>query len=954
VTPTPDESVTTLVGRSGELLRLDSVIDSLGQSGAPAVVDIAGEPGIGKSRLLSEVCARARRGGLTVLRGRSTEYEQHTPFQTFTDAFADADLALLDTEPALADAAPVLRGVSGAQGPASGAGTPNRFGRYRAVAGVLTRLGEGGGLVMALDDLHWADPASLELLDHLIRHPARGRVLLVVARRERQTATPLTAALTRGVDSGAVLRMALGPLAEDESIKALAPDLPADHASELYASSEGNPLYLLSLLHAYRQGAPLRGPSGLGALLLDELTALTGPQLRTVEAVAVLGNHATPGMLSLTTGHPTTAELVDCTSELARRDLLRMGSGGRWTLRHPLLRGLVYDRTPAPRRTEIHRRAADELARTGASAAERAHHVEGSLDGWDPVSAAVLGEAAAQFAHTAPATAAHLLDVVLRALPNTPEHIGQRGQLTLARARALGVGGNLRESRDLLHALISTLGEDDPSLRADAIALCAMMERHLGHSPEATALLRRELSRNPGLPPGQAVALGLALGMSALLTVSYPDVREDIERTLAVARSHGDLTGEAGALALASLGEAYEGNTEAACRFADAAAGLADGLTDPNLAELCESLVWLAWAEMLLERYADAERHADRGLDIARRSGQLHVLPHLLSSKAFVHLNTCRLPSALEAAEEAESIARAIGSTDLLALTLSIKTLTLLLACPLGDPRALATAEQAVAAAGKSSNWWASLAWCMLGHATYVSGDPHRAQEAILKAGGGPELLRLQPSIRPGQLDTLVNAAIATGQPGQATRWAARAVEEADRVGLRGQRAAALRAKAALAEHRGDAVEAVRLFDEAAQEYGRSGATVWEAYSLLRAAPLAKAAGSGTRAAAMWRRGQRLAVTGGARLLSDLAELTRPQAEGSPQIPETLAQLTGREWEIAELVAEGLSNQAIATKLYVSRRTVESHLSAIYRKAGVPSRSALASLMTRTTFDRRA
>jgi ATP/maltotriose-dependent transcriptional regulator MalT len=235
-----------------------------------------------------------------------------------------------------------------------------------------------------------------------------------------------------------------------------------------------------------------------------------------------------------------------------------------------------------------------------------------------------------------------------------------------------------------------------------------------------------------------------------------------------------------------------------------------------------------------------------------------------------------------------------------------------------------------------------------------VSGDPHRAQEAILKAGGGPELRRLQPSIRPGQLDTLVNAAIATGQPGQATRWAARAVEEADRVGLRGQRAAALRAEAALAEHRGDAAEAVRLFDEAAQEYGRSGATVWEAYSLLRAAPLAKATGSGTRAAAMWRRGQRLAVTGGARLLCDLAELTRPQAEGSLQVPEVLAQLTGREWEIAELVAEGLSNQAIATKLYVSRRTVESHLSAIYRKAGLPSRSALASLMTRATFDRRA
>jgi hypothetical protein len=228
------------------------------------------------------------------------------------------------------------------------------------------------------------------------------------------------------------------------------------------------------------------------------------------------------------------------------------------------------------------------------------------------------------------------------------------------------VGGSLRESRDLLHTLISSPGRNDASLYSDAIALCAMMERHLGHSPEATALLQRELTRSPGPEPRQAVSLGLALGMAALNTVSYPDVRDEIERTLAVARSNGDLMGEMGALALGSLGEAYEGKTAAARRFADLAAGLADGLTDPNLTELCESLVWLAWAEALLERYADAERHAERGLDIARRSGQVHVLPHLLSSKAFVHLSTCRMPSALESAEEAESIARAIGSSDLL------------------------------------------------------------------------------------------------------------------------------------------------------------------------------------------------------------------------------------------------------------------------------------------------
>ncbi|MFH7336781.1 AAA family ATPase [Streptomyces sp. KHY 26] len=960
--PIRDEDTTTPAGRSAELERLGRLLDGLGEDGVPRVVDIVGEAGIGKSRLLGWTRARARGRGLTVLRGRATEFERNTPFQTFTDAFADADLARLD-EDLVAEAAPVLHGVRGAGGRAKGEGTPSRFALYRAVTGVLERLGRRHGLLVTLDDLHWADPASLEFVDHLVRHPVRGRVLLVLARRGRQTPTSLTAALTRGADDGTVLSMALGPLGEQEAVGSLAPDLPPGRARELYAASEGNPLYFLALLHAYRHGAPLPGitahgpgedtagaPSGLGALLLDELTALTAAQRLVVEAVSVLGDHATPAMLRLTTGDAAPDRLDDRTGELARRDLLRMGSDGRWTLRHPLLRALVYENTAAPRRTEIHRRAAAELARRGASAAERAHHVERSLADWDPASAAVLSEAAAQFAATAPATAAHLLGVVLRFLPEGPAYARQRVEWTLSRARALGLGGSLRESRDLLHTVISTAGDEHPALRADAVSLCAMMERHLGHSPEATALLRRELSRTPGPPPGQAVSLGLALGMSALLNVAYPDVRADIRRTLAVARAHGDLTGEAGVLALASLGEAYEGRTEDAERYADAAAGLANGLTDPSLTDLCESLVWLSWSEALLERYADAERHANRGLDIARRGGRLHVLPHLLMSRAYALLNTCRLPAALESAEEAESIARAIGSGDLLAFTLSVKSLILLLASPLGDGRALATAEEAVATAGESGTWWASLAWCMLAQAASVAGDPYRTQEAVLKAGGGPGLGRLQPSLRPAQLETLVNAAIATGHLGQAERWAARAAEEAARVGLRGQRAAALRAGGALAEQRGDTREALRLFDEAAQEYGHCGATVWEAYSLLRAAPLAKAARHGPRAVAMWRRADRIAAAGGARLLSDLAELIRPQVEGSLRVPEVLAQLTARELEIAALVTEGLSNQDIATKLYVSRRTIETHLSAIYRKTSIPSRSALASLMTRAAF----
>ena len=192
-------------------------------------------------------------------------------------------------------------------------------------------------------------------------------------------------------------------------------------------------------------------------------------------------------------------------------------------------------------------------------------------------------------------------------------------------------------------------------------------------------------------------------------------------------------------------------------------------------------------------------------------------------------------------------------------------------------------------------------------------------------------------------------AAIATGGTDQAERWVAQAIKEADRLNLGGQRAAALQAQASIAEQRGDVSTAVSLCAEAVAAHARSGAALWEAYALLRAIPLEMAAGHGRRAKAMWLRALRIAEAGGARLLMDLADLLRPQVMNARiRLPPELAALTARELEIAALVAEGLGNQAIATKLHLSVRTVETHLNAIYRKTSLSSRSVLATLMTRS------
>lgn len=946
-----DGDRTPLVGRAAELERLEGLLDgSTRADHGPAVVDLTGDAGIGKSRLVHELCVRAERRGSTVLRGRATEYERHIPFQPFTDAFTDLDPVALATFPAAAEVAPVL------------GATPrlaDRFSLHRATAALLAHVG-ASPTVLVLDDMHWADAASLELLDHLVRHPVRAPVLLVVARRARQTPAPLAAALARGADTGAVRRIELGPLRERESVEGLAPDLPRTEAAELFAASEGNPLYLLTLLHAHREGAPLSrlSTTGLGALLLDELTPLTPAQLRVTEVVAALGAHATASMLGPVTGRED-AELADDLAALVRRDLLRTGPDGRLALRHPVLRSLVHESIAPWLRTRIHGLAAAELTRVGAPVAERAHHAERSLSGWDPSTAAVLIEAAEQAVHTAPASCAHWLDVVLRHLPHTLEHAPRRQTLTLTRARALGACGQLRESRDLLHTLIALPDRtgaarhgsdtaDGSGVRTAAVVLCAVMERHLGRYSEAVALLRRELHRSPGPSPADAVALGLELGSSAPHDTSYPTVRADVARTLSTARDLGDEAGEACALAVAALGEAYEGDMAAAGGYAHQAGALVDSLPDDDLTGLCEPLARLGWAEAFLERFADAERHADRGLAIARRSGQLYLLPHLLLCKAHIRIQVCRLPSAVELSEEAEDIARGIGSEELLAFVLGTKAHALIAACPPGDPRPLAMAEAAVAAAGLGGNWWASIAWCMLGYAALVGGDPDRARDALLHAGG-PGLHGLQPSMRPLFLEILVTAAVATGDHDAADAWAERARKEAEQLDLPIQRASALRSAAHIPLGQGDPNAAAELFAGAAAESARSGATFWEAYSLLLGAPvLATAPTDPRRGAAAWHRGQRLAAAGGAQMLTGLAELIQPEVTRAAEAPgRGLATLTAREREVAELVAQGLTSPAIAERLSLSHRTVETHLSRVYRKTGVSSRAALATLLTR-------
>ncbi|MER7951244.1 LuxR family transcriptional regulator [Streptomyces sp. NPDC096079] len=933
-----------LVGRNRELDRLDALLRTRTCGAGPVTADVTGEPGIGKTRLLTAFAERAGRQGARVLHGRAGAVPGHgAPFQPFVDAFADLDHLDRVLDPDLAELAELVEGA----------------GEVRRIAAALAQV-TAPGLVLVLDDLHGADPASVALVDHLLRHPPRSPVLLVLARRERQTPPALASALARADDAGTLERLTLAPLTAEACAEGLGAGLPPGLAPSLHAASLGNPLYYRALAHAARTRGTETAATGPVAALLTELAPLDRAQRSAVEATAVLGPRATPELLATVTGpdedgpaRPWAAQ-EHVLRKLVRRDLLRYGPDGRGlALRHPALPGLILGALDPWRRRELHRRAATALAAAGAPVTERAPHLVGAATAWDPATAAELIEAAERIGAADPARAADWLGAVLDLLPDAPEHHATARELTLRRARALGSAGRVAESRDLLHRLIDggrdgTAEPEDPELRTSAVLLCAFMERHLGRYPEADGLLRRELERSPGPRPDLRTRLVVEWGCRALFAARYPQVRHVVAEDLEGARRRRDDTGTAEVLTLAALGEVYEGDTAAARAHATEAAALTDVLTDGRLAAHAESLVRLGWTEAFLERYGAAERHTTRGIAMARRTGRPFALSQLLLCSAYVHLLTGRVGTALDRADEALAVARTLGGAELIGFSGAMRATVLLHARPLGDPEAPAAAAEAAAAVGTAEGWWATQARCMLAHALPLDQDPHRVREALVRAGGDRDLSRLQPSLRPGYLELLTSAALAAGDLPEAERAARLALARAEPLGLSVQRGAARRAWGSVLARQGEPSAAAREFTEAARGGARSGAVLREAHGLLLAAPQLQASGEGARAAAAWRRGRRLAVDAGAVLLVDLADRTRPAPTDDEGGGGRLAVLTPREREISALVAEGLTNQAVADRLCLSPRTVESHVARVYRKTGVETRAGLASLVVRS------
>jgi ATP/maltotriose-dependent transcriptional regulator MalT len=958
-----------LVGRAEELGALGRVLSEL-DLGRAAAIELVGEPGIGKTRLLEELAARAEKRGHLVLSGSAAELERDLPFSVFVDALDEyvegldaRRLAALDDH-VQAELAHVFPSLSPLAGGRELALQHERYRSHRAVRALLEQLATWTPLVLVLDDFHWADPASAELLGALVRRPPAAAVLLAVAARPRQMPRELAAALERAHREASLTRITLDALSLAESREFLGRGLDAVEAAALYEESGGNPFYLEQLARALERAAgaapdvtemslAIGIPPAVAAALTEEFALLSDEARLTLEGAAVAGDPFDPELAAVAAATGETSAL-DAIDDLLGLDLVRATDvPRRFRFRHPLVRRAVYEATPAGWRLGAHERCAEALAARGATAASRAHHVERSAREGDLAAVAVLRDAGEAAARLAPESAARWFGGALRLLPRTVP-MPERVELLLARAGALAAAGHFIDSHAALLEATAIVPEHSSALLTTVATACAGVERLLGRYEQAHARLVSNLDAQPGPASPESVALLIELTLNEFYRSRYDAMHDWAGRAVGDAKMLGDPALRAAALAMPTLADAMTGLTTARSHRAEAAA-LIDGLSDEELSLRPDAPAWLAAAELYLDLYAEADAHASRALRLARASGRGDPFFGLYQILPRVWYVRGKLAEAAELLDGAIEASRLLETSPALAGNVFNRSVVALARGEL--ELALATAEEGVELTRHLDNGFVT-AWAAvrLAHVMLETGQPARAVELLLGRAGGEELMLIPGGWRAYCLELLTRCWLALDRHSEARQAAGMAHVTAADEELPLAAAWADRAAAAVALYSGDTARATERALASADAAQQVGAPIESALSRTLAGRALAQAGQDDRAVTELRRAAAELDACGALRYRDEAERElgrlghRVHRRTHPGRADAtgLESLTERELQVARLVVDRKTNPEIAAELFLSKKTVETHLRHIFEKMDVASRVALARALERS------
>jgi DNA-binding CsgD family transcriptional regulator len=964
--PTAGERSRVLIGREYELAELDRGLDRLG-AGRPWLMQVIGEPGIGKSRLLQELARRARARGYLVLAGRAAEFEQDLPFAVLRDACNDylgsirqrlhASLRA-ETLTELAAVFPALGGEQPVQQQGLG---DDRYRTHYAIRALLEWLAARQPTVVALDDVHWADAASVEVIGHLLRR-FRGPMLGVLAARQRPA--QLAAVLDGATRSDYGARIELAPLTAAQAESLMEPGLDASQRAVLYRQSGGNPFYLEQLSRAAGpvHGRPglasenpadeWRPPAAVSASIREELSGLSAGTRVIADAAAIAGESFELQLVAAIAEQPEPATLA-AFDELLAVDFLRpTDAPQRFRFRHPIVRRIVYDQLPRAWRLGAHARAAAALTAAQAPATEAALHIERSATAGDQNAVAMLIDAARAVAPRAPLTAGRWLRTALRLLPRDVDS-GQRVGLLTEAAAALAAAGADEEPVAELEQALALASTAQPGARAELIARLAEARRRSGHPFSSRALLVQALESlgTTGGPAAQALHLELAI--DHYWHREFGHTRALADRALAGARERGETSAVALAAALRSLAGSALGCTGDALADLDEAEAALRRLTDEQLAQRVYLGVYLGLAALHLEHHDGVLTDVHRCYRVARFTGQDAMAHPWLCITARAHLLRGEIGKARKDAAAAIDTALLPDENWRTIWALEADAMVAFWA---GDAeRALASATRMVSGSERGSGrFLAPAARIQLGGALYLSGDAAAAGKelAAFDTASGRDLLDLHAGYG---WELLTRVRLALGQLDLAEEVATRAGTRAEASRLPLRRATARLACGSVWLARGDTVTTLELARDAAGIADRLGNPLAGGRARLLAGRALAAAGQRDAAVAeLSSADAQLSGSGAAREADAVARELRRLGTRIPRRTRTHGMGTGmvalstREREVAGLVASGKSNKDIAAVLYLSEKTIESHLARIYGKLDVHSRAALTAMVVRT------
>ncbi len=871
---------------------------------------LTGEPGIGKTTLWEAALGAARERAMRVVSTRASGAEAQLSFAALIDLLDGVDLRRLEGLPApQLDALEValLRATPSEAPPDHGAIS---FGFRNA----LRALAAEGPLLVAVDDLQWLDAPSGDALAFAARRLDDSDVSFVLARRPGRTA-PVERALAP------LKRLEVGPLSLGATRRMLAErlelSLPRQLLRRIVDATLGNPLFALELGRSLAaEGLPAIGdelpvPDAVEHLVGKRVVGLGAAPRRVLLAVALSGG--------LREGQVAALADLGAIDDAVQAGVVVV-EGGRARAAHPLVAAAAIKHSHARERRELHAALADVVEDDEL----RARHLALAAAAPDDALARLVAAAASGAASRGAAHAAAVLGE--HALRLTPADSSERPERVLALAHSLSVAGERQRMTDLLTAELEKLPPGSPRVRA-----CLLLPGGVVHgNDDIRGFLERALAESEGVPEARAAVLANMATNEAVIRVGrLREAEAWAEEALATAGAAGPQMERIVLYSLAWV-RSLRGRRidDLRARFAAVSDAAPYLLGSPDRIA-GQQLVWRG-------RLDAARALLSAMLSIADERGEA-------ISYALARLHVCELElraGAWEAASRLLDEWAEPSERDLLAWPMYERCRALLAAGRGLPEEAERWAAEAIARAEEAGVGWDRLeALRARGTAALLEHDPSRAADSLRLVWEHTEREGVdEPGVFPVAPD-LVEALVALGELEEANAVAGRlrklAEDQAHPWGL----ATAKRCEGVIGlEGRRSGAEA--LLEQAADEYRALGLPFDRARALLLL-------GRGQRRRRRW--GASRQVLEQAVALFDELGSSGWAAEARTELSRVGArraapagELTPAERRVADLAAEGLGNKEIAGALFVSVKTVEVHLSHVYAKLGLRSRTQLA------------